>query len=184
MPPCPRVESPQYTDKMRRTQRSLPILGAAFLLLTLVGVATWTHTPAHAQNAATNPWTTAQITQPSELAAMLSHPQGTKPVILQVGFRVLYRSKHIPGALYAGPASTPAGRQLLQRVARTLPRNADIYLYCGCCPIEKCPNLRPAFWTLQSMGFTHLHVVILPTSFGKDWVAHGYPVAGESAPGQ
>jgi hypothetical protein len=33
------------------------------------------------------------------------------------------------------------------------------------------------------MGFTHLHVVMLETGFGKDWVANGYPVAGESAPG-
>lgn len=139
---------------------------------------------AHAQNAAADPWTPAQVTQPSQLAALLSHPTGAKPVILQVGFQVLYKSKHIPGSIYAGPASTPEGRQALKDVARKLPRNADIYIYCGCCPIEKCPNIRPAFWALQAMGFTHLHVVMLSTSFGKDWVAHGYPVAGVSAPGQ
>jgi thiosulfate/3-mercaptopyruvate sulfurtransferase len=139
---------------------------------------------AQAQNAAADPWTAAQVTRPSELAALLSHPTGAKPIILQVGFQVLYKSKHIPGAIYAGPASTPEGRQALKNVARKIPRNADIYIYCGCCPIEKCPNIRPAFWALQAMGFTHLHVVMLPTSFGKDWVAHGYPVAGESASGQ
>jgi hypothetical protein len=50
--------------------------------------------------------------------------------------------------------------------------------------MKKCPNIRPAFATLKAMGFARLHVVILPTSFGKDWVAHGYPVAGESASGQ
>ena len=137
---------------------------------------------AHAQKIPANPWTATQTTQPSQLAAKLS--KGAKPVILQVGFQVLYKSKHIPGSIYAGPASTPEGLEALKHAARTLPKSADIYLYCGCCPIAKCPNIRPAFATLRAMGFTHLHVVMLPTSFGKDWVAHGYPVAGESASGQ
>jgi thiosulfate/3-mercaptopyruvate sulfurtransferase len=105
-------------------------------------------------------------------------------VILHVGFQVLYKSKRIPGSIYAGPASTGEGLEAMKQAVRTLPKNANIYLYCGCCPIGKCPNIRPAFETLKAMGFTHLHVVMLPTSFGKDWVANGYPVAGESAPGQ
>lgn len=136
---------------------------------------------ARAQEVPATPWAATQATQPSELAATL--PKGAKPVILQVGFQVLYKSKHIPGSIYAGPASTPEGLQALKQAVRTLPKNAEIYLYCGCCPIGKCPNIRPAFATLKAMGFTHLHVVMLQTSFGKDWVAHGYPVAGESAPG-
>lgn len=166
---------------MRIFPRSAPLRYAAIAILAVASVLAMT---AHAQNAAADPWTPAQVTQPSQLAALLSHPTGAKPVILQVGFQVLYKSKHIPGSIYAGPASTPEGRQALKDVARKLPRNADIYIYCGCCPIEKCPNIRPAFWALQAMGFTHLHVVMLSTSFGKDWVAHGYPVAGVSAPGQ
>jgi len=148
----------------------------------IVAVASVVAITAHAQDAPANPWTATQITQPSQLAAKLS--TGAKPVILQVGFQVLYKSKHIQGSIYAGPASTPEGLDSLKQAVRTLPKNADIYIYCGCCPMEKCPNIRPAFATLKSMGFTHLHVVILPTNFGKDWVAHGYPVAGESAPGQ
>ena len=135
-----------------------------------------------AQETPANPWTAAHITQPSQLAAKLS--KGVKPVILQVGFQVLYKSKHIQSSIYAGPASTPEGLDALKQAVRTLPKNADIYIYCGCCPMNKCPNIRPAFATLKAMGFTHLHVVILPTNFGKDWVAHGYPVAGESTGGQ
>ena len=137
---------------------------------------------ARAQEAPANPWTAAQVTQPSQIAAKLS--KGAKPVILQVGFEVLYKSKHIPGSLYAGPSSSPEGLEALKQAVRALPKSADIYIYCGCCPIEKCPNIRPAFATLKAMGFTHLHVVMLETSFGKDWVAHGYPVAGGSASGQ
>ena len=163
---------------MKTTRRSLPLLYAAALILAMIGVLA---IPAHAQNAPANPWTATQTTQPSQLATMLSNSTGAKPVILQVGFQVLYRSKHIPGSIYAGPASTPDGLQALKNAASKLPRNADIYIYCGCCPIQKCPNIRPAFQALKAMGFTHLHVVMLKSSFGQDWVAHGYPVAGESA---
>ncbi len=122
-----------------------------------------------------------QVIQPSELAALLSNGKGAKPVLLHVGFAVLYRSKHIPGSIYAGPASKPEGLQMLRKAVHHLPKNTEIYLYCGCCPIYRCPNIRPAFQTLQAMGYTHLHVLMLETSFGKDWVAHGYPIAGESA---
>ena len=148
----------------------------------ILAVASVVAMTAHAQEAAANPWTAAQVTQPSQLAAELS--KGAKPLILQVGFEVLYKSKHIPGSIYAGPASTPEGLEALKQAVRTLPKNANIYIYCGCCPIDKCPNIRPAFKELKAMGFTHLHVVMLETSFGKDWVAHGYPIAGESASGQ
>ncbi|MGC1869670.1 MAG: rhodanese-like domain-containing protein [Acidobacteriaceae bacterium] len=164
---------------MRISPRKATLRYAATATLALTSVLAIT---ARAQNAAADPWTPAQVTQPSALAAKL--PTGAKPIILQVGFQVLYKSKHIPGAIYAGPASTPKGLDILKRAVRTLPKDADIYIYCGCCPIARCPNIRPAFATLKAMGFTHLHVVMLPTNFGKDWVAHGYPIAGESASGE
>ncbi len=166
---------------MNPNRRSLLQLHVVALTLTLVCVLALAQPAAHAQDAASNPWTPTQVTQPGQLAAVLSSNAVAKPIILQIGFNVLYRSKHIPGAIYAGPASTPAGLQTLRKAAGRLPKSADIYIYCGCCPIDKCPNVRPAFQTLKAMGFQHLHVVMLETNFGKDWVAHGYPIAGESA---
>ena len=195
--PCPNLRKgkrssdvltpPQYTDAMKRIEPSLRVLYASALILVLVGALGLAHDAAHAQSAqpaASNPWTVAQVIQPSEFAAMLSNRKGAKPVILQVGFQVLYRSKHIPGSIYAGPASKPEGLQTLQEAVHGLPKNTEIYLYCGCCPIYRCPNIRPAFRTLQAMGYTHLHVLMLETSFGQDWVAHDYPIAGESASSQ
>lgn len=134
-----------------------------------------------AQDATSNPWHASQVEQPAALARKLAAKTGAKPVLIQVGFSVLYRSKHIPGSIYAGPASTPEGLAMLKKAVAKLPKKSDIYLYCGCCPINKCPNIRPAFAALTSMGFTRLHVVMLSTSFGKNWVAPGYPVAGETA---
>lgn len=129
----------------------------------------------------TDPWQPAQVEQPSALAARLAEKQTAKPVVIQIGFNVLYRSKHIPGAIYAGPASSQEGLDNLKAAVAKLPRSQEIYLYCGCCPIDKCPNIRPAFSLLQKMGFTKVKILMLPTNFAKDWVAQGYPVAGETA---
>ena len=128
-----------------------------------------------------DPWQPTQVAQPSTLVARLARQNGTRPVVIQVGFDVLYRSKHIPGAIYAGPASSPEGLDRLKAAVEKLPKAQEIYLYCGCCPIDKCPNIRPAFQLLRKMGFTHVKMLLLPNSFGRDWVAPGYPVAGESA---
>ncbi|HJT88511.1 MAG TPA: rhodanese-like domain-containing protein [Bryobacteraceae bacterium] len=113
--------------------------------------------------------------QPKDLAAQLQS-QSSKPVVLQVGFNVLYRSKHIPGAIYAGPASKPEGLDALKAAVAKLPRDREIVLYCGCCPWDKCPNIRPALASLREMGFTHVRALMIPTNFAADWVDHGYPV--------
>jgi hypothetical protein len=57
-----------------------------------------------------------------------------------------------------------------------LPRERELVIYCGCCPWDKCPNLRPAFVMLHELGFRSVKVLSLPTSFLKDWIDKGYPV--------
>jgi hypothetical protein len=48
-------------------------------------------------------------------------------------------------------------------------------IYCGCCPMLKCPNIRPAYSTLKELGFTHIRVLSLPTNLHTDWVSKDYP---------
>src|ERR1035441_6719405 len=48
------------------------------------------------------------LVQPRELAAQLAG-KGARPAIFMVGPNVLYRSKHIPGAVYAGPGVMETG---------------------------------------------------------------------------
>jgi thiosulfate/3-mercaptopyruvate sulfurtransferase len=112
------------------------------------------------------------LVQPAELAAGLA----AKPAIFQVGPNVLYRSKHIPGALYAGPGSKAEGLALLKTAVEKLPRTREIVIYCGCCPWDHCPNVKPAMELLQGMGFTHAKVLYLADNFKTDWIDKGYPV--------
>jgi hypothetical protein len=57
-----------------------------------------------------------------------------------------------------------------------LPKDASIVVYCGCCPYRSCPNVRPAFNLLNSMGFKNHKLLDLPQNIKVDWIDHGYPV--------
>jgi rhodanese-related sulfurtransferase len=115
------------------------------------------------------------VVEPKEVAAALA--KGPGPSILYVGPNVLYRSKHIRGALFAGPGSRPEGLELLKTEAAKLPRDRDLVLYCGCCPWDHCPNVKPADEALHGMGFTNVKVLYVSNNFGTNWVDQGYPVA-------
>ena len=123
------------------------------------------------------PWTAAQEMRPAELASALSETKTrVTPTILYVGFRTLFIGGHIPGATFHGTASTEAGLAELKKWADTLPRSTNLVIYCGCCPFDHCPNIRPAFVALREMGFTNLRVLVMPANFATDWVDKGYPI--------
>lgn len=113
------------------------------------------------------------LIQPKELAAGLS----SKPAIFHVGFNTLWRNgKHIPGAVYAGPGARPEGLDALKAAVAKLPRDRQIVIYCGCCPWDHCPNVRPALALLQQLGFTHVHALYLAQNFKTNWIDAGYPI--------
>jgi rhodanese-related sulfurtransferase len=115
------------------------------------------------------------LVQPKDLAAQLA-AKAPGPTIIHVGPNVLYRGKHIPGSIYAGPAATRPGLDALKLVVGKLPRDRAIVVYCGCCPWVHCPNVKPAVELLRSMGFTHVKAMYVETSFATDWIDKGYPV--------
>ena len=123
-----------------------------------------------------DPWSSSQTLQAADLAGELAEKNGTPPTIVYVGFRTLFSGGHIPGASFHGTASTDQGLGELKKWADGLPRSTNLVIYCGCCPFEKCPNIRPAFTALSGMGFKKLRVLILPTNFAADWVGKGYPM--------
>ena len=97
-------------------------------------------------------------------------------MVIHVGFPVLYRSVRIPGSTFAGPGSTPEGIAALKKAVAGQPKTRQIILYCGCCPFDKCPNIRPALAALREMGFTRVKAMMLPTNLKTDWIDKGYPI--------
>ena len=119
----------------------------------------------------------SHLITPEELVKILQSSKGEKPLLIQVGSHVLYSQAHIPGSEYIGPASDPNGLARLRARVEPLPRNRFIVIYCGCCPWNHCPNLKPADDALRAMGFTSVKALYIANNFGADWVDKGYPTA-------
>ena len=119
----------------------------------------------------------SHLINPEDLVKILQSTKGEKPLMLQVGSYVLYAQAHIPGSEYVGPVTYGVGLQQLHRQVDPLPRTKFIVLYCGCCPWNHCPNVKPADDALRAMGFTNVKVLYLANNFGADWLEKGYPVA-------
>ena len=123
-----------------------------------------------------DPWANSQTLEPGQLAKMLADKSVTVPTVVFVGFRSLYVGGHIPNAAFHGTASTEEGLAELKSWAAALPHPNDLVVYCGCCPFDKCPNIRPAYTALSRLGFKNVRVLVVPTSFAVDWADKGYPL--------
>jgi thiosulfate/3-mercaptopyruvate sulfurtransferase len=123
-----------------------------------------------------SPIAPGRLINPEDLAKMLQSGK-EKPLMLQVGSHMLFLQAHIPGSEYVGPGANEAGLQQLRKRVESLPRNKFIVLYCGCCPWNHCPNVKPADDALHTMGFTNVKVLYIADNFGTNWVDKGYPTA-------
>jgi thiosulfate/3-mercaptopyruvate sulfurtransferase len=161
-----------------RSGRGAAVLAIAVLCLLRFGTIVWAGQSSEAkQEKAAEPWTSAESMQAADLVREIGDTKnGNAPTIIYVGFRTLFEGGHIPGAVFHGTASTEKGLAEWKGWVSTLPRSTNVVIYCGCCPFVRCPNIRPAYKTLHEMGFTHVRVLILPTSFAADWVDKGYPM--------
>jgi len=129
--------------------------------------------PRRAQNS-TDPWAKAESVEALSLIEELNDPK-TAPTVVFVGFQRLYTAGHIRGAQFHGSGGNPDGLKELKSWAASLPKTSKLVIYCGCCPLERCPNVRPAFTALHKLGFARVRVLVLPTSFEVDWAGKGYP---------
>jgi thiosulfate/3-mercaptopyruvate sulfurtransferase len=117
------------------------------------------------------PWTEDQLLAPADLAKIISDPHAKQPVIFSVGPGAV-----IKGSIDIGPARDKENLDKLKKQLLALPKDADIIIYCGCCPFEHCPNVRPAFSLLNEMQFTHHKLLNLEHNIKVDWISKGYPV--------
>jgi hypothetical protein len=106
----------------------------------------------------------------------ISSDAGTGALVIHVGFRELFVAGHIPGSVYAGPGGNDQGLKELEQLVSAQPKTRDIILYCGCCPWDHCPNVRPALALLRKLGFSRVRVLSIPHSFRFDWEKPGLPV--------
>ena len=144
-------------------------LGSALILAIFAGIALW----AADNTSAIGP---SDLVTAAQLNSQLPAVKAGKIVLIQVGFHTMYKMGHIPGSQYVGAACSAEGLAALKKLVASLPRNQQIVIYCGCCPWDVCPNIRPAFQALKEMGFTNFKVLDIPQRLGDDWTAKGYPI--------
>jgi thiosulfate/3-mercaptopyruvate sulfurtransferase len=116
------------------------------------------------------------LVAPAALAGRLDDVKSGKIAVLYVGPDTLFGRGHVPGARNVGEAGSSEGRRALSSALALVPKEAEIVLYCGCCPYRNCPNVRPASAALKELGRPNARVLDLPTRFATDWADKGYPV--------
>ncbi len=114
-------------------------------------------------------WTSKQLLETSVLAADIK--SGKKlPLIYSVGPGAV-----IPGSIQIGMTKEKESLEKLDQQLRKLSKDKPIVIYCGCCPFDHCPNVRPAIQLLKDKNFTHYQLLNLPHNMKKDWIDKGYP---------
>ena len=121
---------------------------------------------AFAQN--TENWTKGQLMEPAVLAQKLKEDK--EVVVISVGPGAL-----IPQSIAIGPAQEEKNLEALETKLKGLKKDTELVIYCGCCPFEHCPNVRPAIGLLQKMEFTNYKLLNLPHNIKADWLDKGYP---------
>ena len=114
-------------------------------------------------------WTSKQLIEPSELSSIIK-TEKTIPVIFSIG-----PAATIPHSIEIGMVKDKANLDKLKKGLSTLPKKTKIVVYCGCCPYEHCPNVRPAIDVLKKMKFTNYYLLNLPHNIKTDWIDKGYP---------
>jgi hypothetical protein len=122
------------------------------------------------QAAGDEPWTEKQLMAPADLARIINDPRAKQPVVFSIGPQAI-----IKNSVDIGPAKEKENLQKLKQELVKLSKDADIVIYCGCCPFEHCPNIRPAFQLLNQMKFTNHKLLNLPKNIKVDWIDKGYP---------
>lgn len=160
---------------MRWKHRCPWTLLLTLFLATVVAPVVPAQDPVEPSSASANSIPDSRRIQPEALVQLLKAGENEKPLILQVGSRVMFSQAHIPGSEYAGPGSQAPGIQSLENTVASVPKDKQIILYCGCCPWNRCPNVGPAYKRLHDLGFTNVKVLYIANNFGDDWVNKGYP---------
>lgn len=117
------------------------------------------------------PWTADQLYDPTQLATLLKNPKAAKPIIINTG-----TMRNIKSALKFGPVSDYKGMEQFKEGVAKLDKNKEIVVYCGCCKLDHCPNIGPAFDHLKAQGFKKVKILNLKEDFVFEWTNKGYPM--------
>jgi thiosulfate/3-mercaptopyruvate sulfurtransferase len=117
------------------------------------------------------PWTQQQLLEPADLAKIINNTKMPQPLVYCIGPQAI-----IKNSVDIGSVAVSTNLKRLEQQLAKLPKDANIVIYCGCCPFNVCPNIRPAFKLLNDMGFKNHKLLNMPHNLKVDWIDPGYPI--------
>lgn len=120
------------------------------------------------------PWTNEQEMQPADLAAIIASDKAADVLIINAG-----PVDNIKGAVKVDALTKEENIQKLEVVLKDVSKDKEIVIYCGCCPMNVCPNIRPAYSFLADNGFQNFKILDVKQNIGTDWIGKGYPTDEE-----
>ena len=140
-------------------------------IISLIGIACLLLSGSYLRAQKAENWTNKDLMEPSELATQIMNNKAL-PTIICIG-----PGATIPQSVDIGMVNNKEGIEKLHAQLNKLSKEEKIVIYCGCCPYEHCPNVRPAIDELKKMKFTNYYLLNLPHNMKKDWIDKGYPVS-------
>ncbi|MBN4061931.1 MAG: hypothetical protein COA57_12750 [Flavobacteriales bacterium] len=118
------------------------------------------------------PWTNKQLMQPATLAKILNDSSAQITLIYSIGPAGL-----IKNSIDIGEGKNKQNIEKFRKELSKLAKDADVAIYCGCCPFKDCPNIRPAFNLLNEMKFTNHKLLNLSKNLKVNWIDKDYPMS-------
>jgi len=119
-------------------------------------------------------WKKEQLMPTQELSDKIKTNAKDKPIIFNVG-----PMENIKTAVFVGRATSATCVEKMKSTLAMENKTKAIVVYCGCCSYASCPNIKPAYDALVTLGFKNVKVLELPEGIKPDWVAKGFPMEGE-----
>lgn len=117
-------------------------------------------------------WQASELIEVEPLLKLINSPNKAQvPTIINVG-----PMQNIKYAVTYGTASNDDAMAKIKTAATTMKKDKPVVVYCGCCKMENCPNVQPAYDYFISAGFKNVKVLNLKEDLAADWVAKKYPM--------
>ena len=116
-------------------------------------------------------WAKDQLMPTKDLAEKIKTNAKDKPIVLNIG-----PMENIKTAIFVGRATSVTAVEKIKATLAMENKNKAVVVYCGCCSYASCPNIKPAYDAVISLGFKNTKVLELPEGIKPDWVAKDYPM--------
>lgn len=120
------------------------------------------------------PWSQDELKDVDKFAAEMKLGGTNDILILNIG-----SVDDIKDAIHIGPVALEENQKKLANYLTQISKDKAIMIYCGCCPTDVCPNVKKAYHSLKTLGYTNFEILNLKANLDDDWTSKGYPMASK-----